>query len=179
MKVFLGIMLSLALLSGIYLLFAKPKRGPIKPTPQTTQSTNNATNNTASTDKKKMQPKKDSPTAPTTSTQKPQSPTQTSQQTDRKVLSANQWKQCHEKTLSADTQLLWSITITSVSAIGGSYANGLLNGDTTTPVQVYAKSDSANAEEIKEKLMNPGTLLLRGTCMGNAGDGNAILFEAY
>lgn len=176
-KIFLGIIISLGILSAIFLIFSKgdsqvpaqtantqktvpaPKNSTVAPGANNIASNNNNINNSND-----VTPQAPSPQA------KPNASVQ-----DRKALVRSQWSQCKSKTLPADTELFWSVKISEGIPDGGTYAKGDLDSDNAFPVRVIIKSDSKLAEKIKSMLVVGKVAFLRGTCTEVAPDGSVVL----
>jgi hypothetical protein len=172
-KIVLIVIIFFGVISGIFLLFAK-KKPAVVPAPKTVQSSAQVKSLTpASNQQKSARIPKASP-----STQaglpKTEPSTQVNPQ-DRKLIVAKQWKDCKEKTITANTNLLWSVQITEGIPAKGTYAKGNLNNDTVMPVHVIIKSDSTIIEKIKAMLVVGKTAFLRGTCTEVATDGSVVL----
>lgn len=164
-KIFVGVVVFLGVVSGIFLLTAKKK-------PTTTQVKNAPV---AQTQKPAVQTPK-TPAVQTPVPAKTEKPVASQESIQaRKALVRSQWNDCKAKTIPTETKLLWSVQITEGIPVGGTYAKGNLDGDTAFPVRVIIKSDSEIAEKIKLMLIVGKTAFLRGTCTDSATDGSVIL----
>jgi hypothetical protein len=181
-KIFLGIVIGLAVLSGVFLLVAK-KKTPTAPTTQTQKATPDvknstvtpSTNNINSQLPQAVAPQKTTPSVSVPKT-KPliAKPLIVSAQ-DRKALIRSQWTQCKAKTFSATTNLMWNVQITEGIPAKGTYAKGKLDGDTAFPVHVIIKTSSTIAGKIKTMLVVGKNAFLRGTCTDVATDGAVVV----
>jgi cytoskeletal protein RodZ len=97
---------------------------------------------------------------------------------DRKALNKTQWTECKAKTFVKTTNLIWTVQITEGIPAKGGYAKGNLNGDATLPVHVIIKSDSAVTDKIKGMLVVGKNAFLRGNCTDVATDG-AVVLQAF
>lgn len=162
-KIFVGSVIFLGILSGIFLLTAKKKTviAPVKKS-----STAQIQKPVVETPKTQVPAKTVKPAA-----------TQESIQA-RKALVASQWTQCKDKKMPMETKLLWTVQVTEEIPVNGTYAKGNLDGDVAHPVHVIIKSDSQIVEKIKTMLVVDKTAFLRGTCTDIATDGSVVL-EAF
>lgn len=155
-KIFVGVVVFLGIISGIFLLTAKKKTAAVEPS-KTAQSKMQAT----------PTPKKVAPAKP-----------KAQDAQERRNLAAFQWQQCKDKTSPAQANLIWDVQIIEGIPEGGTYAKGMLNNDATLPVRVIVKPDSQNVEKIKSLLIVGKIQLLRGNCADVAPDG-AVVFQAF
>lgn len=168
-KIFLGVVIFFGFVSGIFLLVAKKKPTEVK-NPQTTQAVKPKTQdpkNVPLADGKVIQKQE------AVNVEKPQAPKTDAEQ--MKDLVRSQWTACRNKTIPAETKLMWPLQITEGIPTGGTYAKGYLDGDSTFPVRVIIKSDSQIIEKIKSRLIVGNKTILRGTCTDVAPDGSVVL----
>ncbi len=169
LKIFIGVVIFLGIVSGGYLLFVKNKK--VEPVaPKTIQ---------ASAQVKPMTPlpaQQNSSALPTLK-KKPSVSTGGAKSNieNSKPSAGLQWTECKAKTFSKTTQLLWKVQITEGIPVGGTYAKGNLEGDVAFPVQVTIKTDSLIVDKIKTMLVVGKTAFLRGTCIDVATDGSVVL----
>jgi len=90
----------------------------------------------------------------------------------------DQWQQCKNKTIVANTTLFWNVQISEEIPVGGTYAKGALDNDATLPVHVIIKSGSQITGKIKSMLVVGKSPSIRGTCTDVATDGSVVL-EAF
>ncbi len=155
-KITLGVLISLAVVSGIFLLTSKKKASPTAQTNKTVATTaKTAPKNNPQPVKKAPAPKTDPAAA--------------------KAAVSNQWQQCKSKTLAASQTLFWNVQISESIPAGGTYAKGTLDNNSAQPVHVIIKSGIANADQLKQRLVVGKTVILRGTCTDVATDGSAVL----
>jgi hypothetical protein len=160
LKIFIGVVVFLGILSGVFLLTAKKR-------PQT-----NVNTKLSQTIK---QPAPSNVAPPKTSTPA-QVPTPPANPQERKTLIRSQWSQCKDKTLPAGTILTWNVKITEgLSADGTTFAKGNLDNDPAFPVNVTVKPESQNIEKIKPVLVAGKTAFLQASCVGIATDGSALI----
>lgn len=196
-KILVGIMLSLAVISSAFLLFAKrAKPAPTQnnvtqqkdvPAVKNSTVTPSASNNLPVVDANStsagnlpavdsvVPAEKASVVDPSTAIQAPAAKTVPASVVDRKVLNKTQWNQCKGKTLAKTTNLIWTVQITEGIPAKGTYAKGNLNGDVTLPVHVIIKSDSTAIDKIKNMLVVGKNAFLRGNCTDVATDGSVVL----
>ena len=168
-KIFLGVLILLSILSGAFLLFAK-KRPAASPTTQVKKSAPVVKNSTVTTpivnNASKNKPAPTKVATPIVNTQ------------DKTKLAATQWAQCKAKTLTLTTELMWNVQITEGIPTKGTYAKGNLNGDKALPVHVIVKADSKIADKVKLMLVVGKNAILRGNCTEIATDG-AVVVQAF
>lgn len=169
-KIFVGVVVFLGILSGVFLLFAKNKN-------QTSSGAQNI-----QVQKKPVPVPKNSTVVPdlNKTTSLPEStPLKTKEPekkvSDRKVVIRAEWTKCKAKTLSAETKLLWNVQITEEIPAGGTYAKGNLDNDTSFPVRVIIKPGIQTVEKVKSMLVLGKMAFLRGTCTDVAPDGSVVL----
>lgn len=155
LKILAGIIIFLGILSGIFLLTAKKKTSTnlINQTRQKNEQTSAvpqkvATNSAAQSGEEK------------------------------KKLATNQWQQCAQKKLNAETKLFWSVQIIEGIPEGGTYAKGVLSKNVALPVHITIKGGSANVDKIKQLLVVGKIPTLRGSCVDVTTDG-AVVLEAF
>ncbi|KKP97390.1 MAG: hypothetical protein UR99_C0013G0002 [Candidatus Moranbacteria bacterium GW2011_GWD2_36_12] len=168
-KIFVGVVVFLGILSGVFLLVAKNKNqaATVSQTQIQKKAIPAPKNSTVVPDLNK-------PTSlPETSASKAKEPEKSVQ--DRKALVRAQWTQCKAKSLPANTSLFWNIQISEGIPTGGTYAKGSLDGDNSLPVNVIIKPDSKMVEKIKSMLVVGKKAILRGTCTDVAADGSVVL----
>ncbi|EKE20364.1 MAG: hypothetical protein ACD_8C00012G0004 [uncultured bacterium] len=168
-KIFLGVVIFFGVVSGIFLLVAKKKPTEVK-NPQAAQVEKPKTQvskNVPLMDGKVIQKQE------AVNVQKPQAPKTDAEQ--MKDLVRSQWTSCRNKTIPAQTKLMWPLQITEGIPAGGTYAKGYLDGDLTFPVRVIIESDSPLIEKIKARLIVGNKTILRGICKDVAPDGSVIL----
>jgi len=164
-KIVLGFVIFLGVVSGAFLLFAKKKPAPVAVAPKTIQ---------ASAEVKSLNPAVSNPNQNKTIEPK-KAPIAQETSEERKKLVRSQWEQCKNKTMTPSTNLFWSVQITEGIPTGGTYAKGNLDNDTAYPVRVIVKSDSQIADKIKTMLVVGKKAFLRGTCTEVAPDGSIVL----
>lgn len=171
LKIFVGVVVFLGILSGAFVLFANKKK------PQTTDKVKiSQTQNKTASPVQKVSEAPVATSTPNTNTNA-NTEAQTSQDNiqKRKTLIRLQWTQCKEKTLPASTNLFWNVQIIEGIPAGGTYAKGSLDNDPAYPVRVIIKSDSQDIEKIKGKLIVGKVAFLKGACADVALDGSVIL----
>lgn len=162
-KIFVGIIVMLGILSMIFLVTSKKK--PIKRVNTQTQTqavANPQPNKTIKTE---------APAANGNNIQT--APKITEQQRIANVKS--QWEKCKNSTLPVDTKLFWKIQVTEAIPAGGTYAKGFLENDQALPVHVIIKSDSQITDKIKGMLVVGKDAFVRGNCTSVASDGSVVL----
>ena len=190
-KIALGVIIFLAILSGAFLLFAKKSNTANTANSAVQKKVAPAVKNSTvapvggSGAVKKLE---SSPTSTSTQSGLPQTSTQSaasisssspSKSPVSPKLSVNsQWSQCKAKTLAANTDLFWSVKVTEAIPLKGTYAKGNLIGDVKMPVHIIVRSDSKIADKIKAMLVVGKTAFLRGTCSEVAADGS-VVFQAF
>lgn len=171
LKIFVGVVVFLGVLSGAFVLFAKKK-------PQTTDKVRiSQTQNKTTNPVQKAFETPVATTAPNANTNPEAQATQDNIQ-KRKTLIRSQWTQCKERIFPADTNLFWNVQIIEGIPVGGTYAKGNLDNDSAYPVRVIIKTDSQDIEKIKEKIIVGKTAFLKGTCTDVAPDG-AVILQAF
>lgn len=164
LKIFVGVVVFLGILSGIFLLTAKKK-----PTAKPVSKTQTSAQTTAP---KTVDAQQGSPAAGGVKAEK-----SSGSQTVSEV-SKSQWTECKNKTMATDKNLFWGVQIFEAIPAGGTYAKGNLNDNPEFPVRVIIKSDSANQEKIKGSLVVGKKAFLRGNCTAVADDG-AVVLQAF
>ncbi|KKQ52009.1 MAG: hypothetical protein US70_C0012G0017 [Parcubacteria group bacterium GW2011_GWD2_38_11] len=161
-KIVLGVVIFLGVVSGVFLLFAKKKPATVA-APKTIAASAEVKplKPVASTQNNAVAPKKTT------------TPQVTSEQ--RKKAIRSQWEQCKGKTMAGGTNLFWTVKILEGIPVGGTYAKGNLDGDVAYPVRVIIKSDSQIIDKIKAMLVVEKSAFLRGTCTEVGPDGSVVL----
>lgn len=179
LKIFVGVVVSFGILSGIFLLIAKKKNSTAAKTTQV-KTLPQAKNQTLPAKKTPATPSSALPASTPDLSNKTEQPPTSSQTVaqDPKAAAKSQWTGCKNKTNTAGTNLFWPVQVFEGIPIGGTYAKGNLNGDSSAPVRVIVKKDSQNSEAIKAALVVGKSAVLRGTCTSVAADG-AVVFEAF
>jgi hypothetical protein len=171
LKIFLGIVIFLGLISGVFLMFAKKNTTPAVVN-KTIQATAQVKSLNPSATVPKALPPKDS------TIQKPEAPKADTSKTaikELKTVTQGQWIKCKDKTADTKKALMWNVQITEAIPPKGTYAKGNLDGSADFPVHVIIKSDSTLASKIKGMLVVGKSAFLRGTCTDVAADGSVVL----
>jgi len=172
LKIIMGVVIFLGILSGAFLLFAKKSTAPVA-TPKTIQASAPVNSLTPlPTQDTAAKSKTDTALPPVTT---PAAKTPIAKTVDKKTIVQSQWTKCANKTAAVATNLMWSVQITEAIPAGGTYAKGNLYGDIAFPVHITIKPDSAIAAKIKAMLVVGKTAFLRGTCGEVAIDGSVVL----
>ena len=108
-KIVLGFVIFLGVVSGAFLLFAKKKPAPVAVAPKTIQ---------ASAEVKSLNPAVSNPNQNKTIEPK-KAPIAQETSEERKKLVRSQWEQCKNKTMTPSTNLFWSVQITEGIPTGG------------------------------------------------------------
>lgn len=178
-KIVLGIVVFLGILSGAFLLFAKKKPTATTTAVKTVQASAQVKSLTPSTTSQDTAAQTTAnQTAQTGLPQQVATPQAVAPQAtvaNRKALIASQWKQCKDKTIAANTNLFWNVQITEGIPTGGTYAKGNLDNNTAFSVNVIIKKDSQIADKIKAMLVVGKMAFLRGNCTDVAKDGSVVL----
>ena len=161
-KIVMGVVVFLGILSGAFLLFAKKKTVAPVVAPKTVQATAQVKSPSSPQQNKTAVPKEVSP----------------EKIAERKALLRTQWTQCKDRTITANASLLWNVQITEGIPAGGTYAKGNLDNDSNFPVRVIVRPDSQNIEKIKALLVVGKMAILKGTCTEVATDG-AVVLQAF
>ena len=172
LKIFVGIVILLGIVSGGFLLFVKNKKAATPATPKTIQASATVKSLTplpSQQNEKVAIPKKKS-AATTNDTQAGTATPKTS--------AVSQWNECRAKTFPTTSEFLWSIQVIEAIPASGTYAKGNLNGDVKMPVHVIIKSDSKIVDKIKAMLIVGKRSLIRGNCTDVASDGS-VLVQAF
>ncbi|HEX8974497.1 MAG TPA: hypothetical protein VF817_03355 [Patescibacteria group bacterium] len=166
LKILLGVMIFLAVLSAIFLLTSKKKPASAVTQTQKTATAANAKPNKVAT-----------PSGPSTQTFPQTNPAQAPQQVavDHKALIRSQWTQCKNKTMQQNTNLFWNVQIFEAIPQGGTYAKGNLDSDSAYSVHVIIKSDSQIKDKINQMLQVGKMAFVRGNCTDVATDGSVVL----
>ncbi len=166
-KIFLGVVIFLGLVSGVFLLFSK-KKTVVAPTVQ---------KNVAS-----------QPEAPVNHLNTVQASDVVAQQNATDASNADiansqmkvDWQSCSKTTMSTRQSLYWRFKIVETIPQGGTYAKATVLGLQAFPVNIAVRAASPDAPMIKNRI-NAGvgnTISLRGSCFGVSADGS-VNFEAY
>ena len=185
-KIIVGVMVVLGLVSVIFLVVFKKKSATVATSASKTQNQNlpigtgtgvnvptNA--NSSAANAQVNQAKPPAPAHAVSSNPTATLPVLNSGIKTKNALLTTQWQQCKGKTMAANTNFLWNVQINEGIPAGGTYAKGNLNGDATLPVRVIISANSTIKDKISQMLAVGKTAFLRGTCTGVATDGSVIL----
>jgi len=185
-KIFVGVMVFLGLLSGAFLLFAKKKTATSATAQNSTtdQKANSKTNavpmagglganniEQGAVENKKLPAKKKATPAETGAS----SGTQTMAEKMK-----SDWQLCNQGKMPAGKELVWELAISEGIPAGGTYAKGIIKDQAMMPVRIMLKAglSSTDAEKIKVRLTAGKSTILRGACLATAPDGSAS-FETF
>lgn len=177
LKIVLGFVIFLGILSGAFLLFAKKKEAPLATPKVVTASAPVNSLTPLPAQQNKTTGEKTNPTVqsglPPVAVPAAKAPAVKT--VDKKTIVQSQWTKCKNKTLPTSTNLFWNVQITEGIPINGTYAKGNLYNDVSFPVHVIVKADSAITDKIKAMLVVGKAAFLRGTCTDVAADGSVVL----
>lgn len=180
LKIFLGVMVFLAMISGIFLIFSK-KKTAANAVPHNAANSQQDSGQHAAT---KQLGENVNPTGKTTQPLKnldqqknitSLSSSSSQAEQDRMMI---QWRACSQKAIKSNVTLYWSMNIVEAIPTNGTYARGSLNGRKGLPVKITIKSSASEAEKIRARILPGKDVILRGNCMGTTPEG-LVTFEAY
>lgn len=164
LKIFVGVMILLAVLGLTYLALVK-KKPKIIPLPPLSQAAIKEIEKQAE-QQKQLSDKKVSSQKGTAKTNNDET---------KKILAVSQWQKCKDGSMEKDAILFWKVAITEEISAGVTYAKGFLEGDALYPVHVTVKQDAQTAEKTKQLLIAGKMAYLRGTCISAAADSTIVL----
>ncbi len=176
LKVVLGVLIFLGLLSGAFLLFSKKKTPIAQPTQKSATATTAKTVATATT-----QPETVNHLSPVQAADVAAQQNAAASATNDLANSQMRadWQACSKGNSLAGKVLYWRFSISETIPTGGTYAKGAVLGQPVFPVHITVRPASPDAASIKSRLVVSNNLVgLRGVCNGIASDGS-VNFDAF